>query len=227
MAPRRRRGRRPARPDQTTSRFAATTRLGVVDLHFFDALGAPATFFECIGDRAVELGQRTAPADEVTRMWSATAWRCGRLTRRFAGTATLADGSIARGSHKIRTRSCAQRFDLEVPRRLAPGARARVRVSDRWRVGGVRATLCIAGPGRRPACRQLVFLPGKALALRTFRVAARGRWRVELRVPGHSTRATIAVGVRAGASEQATADAARHGRLDDGPSRQLPVRSAR
>ena len=86
-----------------------------------------------------------------------------------------------------------------VPRRLAPGARARIRVSDRWRVGGVRTSLCIAAPGRRLVCRQVVFRSGTALALRTFRLAARGRWRVELRVAGHATRATIAVGVRAGA----------------------------
>jgi hypothetical protein len=196
-------GPSPCAAGPNTTRFVATTRLGVVDLHLFDAHGAPATFFECVGDRAVELGRRTAPADEVTRLWAATAWRCGRLTRRFAGTATLADGTIAHGTHTIRTRSCAQRFDLVVPRRLAPGAHARIRVSDRWHIGGVRASLCIARPGRRPACRQLVFLPGRALALRTFRVAARGRWRVEVRVQGHRTRATIAVGVRAGAPRKA------------------------
>jgi lysophospholipase L1-like esterase len=197
-----------------TTQFFATTRLGVIDLHLFGTHGADVTFFECIGGRAIELGHRTAPGDEVTHMWAATTWRCGRLERRFAATATLADGSIVRGIHAIRTRSCARRFALDVPRRVAPGSLARIRVSDRWRVGDVRTSLCIAGPGRRPSCRQVVFARGTSLALRTVRVAARGRWTVELRAGGaacgarrcggrQSTRATIAVGVRAVTSKRA------------------------
>ena len=185
-------------PPTPTAVFDAFTRLGIVDLAIIGAQGVPVTFFECIGERAVELGRRTVgEADVATYLFAATTWRCGRLTRRFAATATLADGSIVRGRTATRTPSCAQRFDLEVPRRLRPGALAHVRISDRWRVGGVRASLCIAAPGRRSACRQVVLAHGKRLALRTFRVAARGRWRVELRVPRHSTRVTIAVGVRA------------------------------
>ena len=177
--------------------FAATShRITVIDLHLFGAGGAPVTFFECVGDRAVELGRRTAPADEITRFWAATGWRCDRLTRRFAATTTRPDGSIGRGTHTIRTRSCAQRFDLAVPRRVEPGALARIRIADRWRVGGVRTSLCIARPGRLLACRNVTFRSRTALALRSFRVRARGHWRIELRVAGHATRATIAVGVR-------------------------------
>jgi len=177
--------------------FAATSnRHTVIDLHLFGAGGTPVTFFECVRDRAVKLGARTAPGGEVTRMWAATSWRCDRLTRRFAATTTLADGTVARGTHTIRTRSCAQRFDLVVSRHLDPGAHARVRVSDRWRVGGVRTSLCIAPPGRRLACRPVVFASRTTVALRTFRVASRGRWRVEHRVVGNVKRVTIAVGVR-------------------------------
>ena len=36
--------------------FDAFTRLGIVDLAVVGAQGVPVTFFECIGDRAVELG---------------------------------------------------------------------------------------------------------------------------------------------------------------------------
>jgi hypothetical protein len=193
----------PCAAGPTTLTFVATaSRLGVVDLHVLDPGGEPVTFFECVGDRAVELGRRTAPAGEPTRLYSATSWRCGRLTRRFAATTTLADGSIGRGTHTIRTRSCAQRFTLEVPRRVAPGARARIRVSDGWHVGGVRTSLCVARPGRRLVCDQLAFKPARSLALRTLRVDVRGRWRVELRVAGHATRRTIAVGVPADAPDK-------------------------
>ena len=186
----------------TVSLVATFDRRSVIDLHLFGAGGAPVSFFECVGDRAVALGQRSAPAGEVTRLWAATGWRCDRLDRRFAATVALADGTIARGSHAIRTASCAQRFGLEVPGRLAAGSRARVRLSDRWRVGGVRTSLCIARPGRRFECDDVVFRTGNAVVVRAFRVAARGRWRVELRAPGHTTRRTIAVGVRAGAPDR-------------------------
>ena len=165
--------------------FFATTRLGVIDLYLFGARGAHVRFFECIGSRAVELGRRTAPPDdEFTRMAAATTWRCGRLVRRFAATATRPDGSVVRGFHAIRTRSCAQRFDLDVPRRLEPGSLARVRISDRWDVGEVRFSLCIARPGQRAGCRPVVLRRGTRLALRTFRVTARGRWGVEVRARG-------------------------------------------
>jgi hypothetical protein len=193
----------PACAPGTIATFFATTRLGVVDLYLFGASGARVTFFECVGDRAVKLGTRTAsPTAPFTRMSRASTWHCGRLVRRFAATAVLADGSIVHGAQATRTRSCAQRFDLAVPRRLAPGALARVRVADRWRVGGVGVSLCVAGPGRPRSCRRIVLAPGKPLALRAFRVAARGRWRVELRVAGHTARAAIAVGVPAGTSKR-------------------------
>jgi len=192
----------PSRPSSCApgpiATFFATTRLGVIDLHLFGARGAPVTFFECVGGRAVTLGRRTAPPDaQMTSMSAATTWRCGRLVRRFAATATLADGSTVHSAHAIRTRSCAQRFDLDVPRRLAPGSLARVRVIDRWGVGEVGASLCIARPARRATCRRVVFPRGAPRALRTFRVSARGRWRVEVRVRGHRTRAVMAVGTRA------------------------------
>jgi hypothetical protein len=185
----------------TTPLVASATRLGFIGLHFVAALGAPVTFYECVGDRAVELGTRTRPAT-VTSLWRATIWSCTRLARDFAATATLPGGSTARGTGSIRTRSCAHRFAFTVPRRVAPGGLARVRIADRWHVGDARTKLCLAPPGRRLTCQPVIFTTGAA-HVRAFRVAKRGRWRVELRVPGHSTRASIAVGVRAAARKPA------------------------
>ncbi len=177
----------------TNTLAATTTRLGVIDLHFIDAFGVPVDFFECVGGRAIALGRRSKPNSALTTLWAATTWRCGRLVRDFAATAMRPDGFV-RGTVNIRTRSCAQRFDVQVPRRVAPGRLARIRVVDRWRIGGVRTALCVARPGALLACKPLVFRSGAART-RTLRVAKRGRWRVELRVSGHATRATIAVGV--------------------------------
>ena len=182
----------------TTPLIANASRLGVVDLNFFGAAGAPVSFFECIDGRAAAIGIRTAAATApLTILFAATTWQCGRLTRRFAATATLSDGSLARGTASIRTRSCVNRFELTVPARVAPGRLASVRIRDRWRIGGVSAKLCLAAPGGRQACRTVVFDDGVKRATRRFRVTKRGLWRAELRAPGHRTRATIAVGVRA------------------------------
>lgn len=182
----------------TTTLAATATRLGVIDLHFTDAFGAPVDFFECDGERAIALGRRSQARSTLTQLWAATSWRCGRLERDFVATAIRPDGSFVRGIAGIRTRSCAHRLDLQAPARVAPGGLARIRIVDGWRVGGVRAKLCVARPGARLACKPLVFASGKSRT-RAFRMTRRGRWRVEVRLAGHPTRATIAVGVPAGA----------------------------
>ena len=184
----------PCAEGPATNPLAATaTRLGVIDLHFTDAFGVPVDFFECVGDRAIKLGTRSKAASTLTQLWAATTWRCGRLVRHFAATATRPDGFV-RGIASIRTRSCAHRFDVTVPARVAPRGLARIRIADRWHVGGARTKLCVARPGALLACKPVVFRSG-ATQTRAVRVTKRGRWRVELRVAGHTTRATIAVGV--------------------------------
>jgi hypothetical protein len=187
----------PCSPAPVTARLSTNiARPGVISLLFVDAEGSPVTYFECAGDRALPLGSNSAPPGMLTILVPATTWRCDRLVRRFAATAPLADGSVARGAASVRTTSCAKRFELGVPRRVAPGGAARVRIVDRWAIGDVRTSLCIGAPRARLVCRRLAFAQGARLALRQFRPAARGRWRVELRVAGHRVRASIAVGVR-------------------------------
>jgi len=183
----------------TSTLIAEAHRRGVIDLHFFGAQGAPVTFFECAGDRALRLGERSSQPGTLTDLWAATAWRCERLTRRFAATATLPGGTPALGRGIVRTVSCAHRFDVAVPRRVMPGALARVRIADRWGVGGVRATLCVTSPLGGRNCRAVAFRPAAGVT-RRFRATARGRWQVELRVAGLRTRATVAVGVPAAPS---------------------------
>jgi len=189
----------PCAPAPSTAQFSATThRTGVVDLHFFDARGATVHYFECVGTRAYPLGERSlVMADTpLTSMWAATFWRCGRLTRHFAATTILPDGRFARGTTSVRTRSCAGRFRLEIPSRLARGQRARVRIVDRWGIGGVRTQLCTTSPQAKRRCRSVVLATSTRAVTRHFRPTTRGRWRVELRVPKHRVRGSIAVGVR-------------------------------
>jgi hypothetical protein len=174
---------------------ADATHPGVIDLAFYNAHGARVVFFECLGGGLHRLAARRS-ADQAgpTMLKDATTWSCDRLTRRFAGTAIMPDGSVAFGAYSVHTVSCASRFELRVARRVKPGAKATVRVVDRWGIGGIRPELCIAPVRDRPHCRTLAFPRAVTVASRRFRAATRGRWRVELRVRHYRVRTSVAVG---------------------------------
>jgi hypothetical protein len=175
---------------------ANTNRTGLVDLHFFNAHGATVTYFECVAGHAYRLGERAVATGAITSMWGATTWRCGRLTRHFAATATLPDGSFVRGVSSVRTRSCAHRFVLHAPHRITRGQRASVRVVDGWGLGGISTRLCFVSPRAHRDCRTVAFAAATSAARRRWRPMTRGLWRVELQVRHYRVRAWIAVGVR-------------------------------
>ena len=175
--------------------FAAdTTVAGVISLDFFGAQGAPVRFYERIGDKRVLLGTRTSAPDTATTFDNAVPWRCARLFRRFEATSILPNGTTAIGAYSIRTPSCATRFGLGVPRRLAPGDRGRIRVVDRWGNGGVSPLLCITPPHEARDCATFRLRRAITVATRPFRATTRGRWQVELRIRGHRVRRSVAVG---------------------------------
>jgi hypothetical protein len=180
--------------------FAAdTSQIGVVSLYFFGALGAPVTFYERIDGNLVKLGTRTT-AKDPTGLVDAVPWRCDRLVRSFVATAPTAGGKLAAGAYSVRTSSCATRFDLAVPRRVQPGAVARVRVIDRWGNGAVTPTLCIRPPRGERTCTKQRLRRAVSTVTRRFRATAPGRWRIELRYRGHTVRRTVAVGADARAT---------------------------
>jgi hypothetical protein len=174
----------------------ATNRTGLIDLYYFRPLGLPVTFFECVGDRPHRLGElASAPGSDRTILHAATSWACGRLTRHFAATTTAAGGQILLGTASARTVSCARRFALDVPREVTRGRLARVRVVDRWGIGGIRTRLCLTSPDAKRTCRVLAFAKAVGVVNRRFRVHTRGRWHVELQVRKYRVRDSIAVGV--------------------------------
>jgi len=189
----------PCAPAPTTSVFGANTnRVGVVDLHFYRAAGAPVTYYECFGERAQRLGTRSFDRGGITSLHAATPWRCDLLTRRFAATAPRPDGTLSRGTASVRTSSCARRFRLDLPRRVERGRLARIRIVDRWGTGAIATQLCVTPPrAGRASCRRVAFAPAARAVSRRLRLVAEGRWRVELRVRGFRVRAMIAAGVRA------------------------------
>ena len=181
-------------PHVTNFLGADATHPGVISLYFFGAEGAPVTYYECADGRARKLGALASAAGTATVLHDATTWSCERLVRRFVATAPRSDGSLATGSYSVRTRSCAQRFELEVPRRVAPGRQIHLRVVDSWGIGGVRTELCISSPGRERRCSALAFPHAVGVASRRLRPHTRGRLGLELRVGSHRTHTAVAVG---------------------------------
>ncbi|HWC27402.1 MAG TPA: hypothetical protein VG474_12520 [Solirubrobacteraceae bacterium] len=185
----------PAAAQQPPTAFAAdASEAGVISLLFWGAGGGPVRYFERVGDRRERLGRAQAAPGAVTTLRHATTWSCDRLVRRFEARATLPGGAVASATYGVRTPSCRERFELRAPRRVAPGARVRVRIVDRWSIGGIRTRLCVAPPRAERACRTVRFPRAVAVATRRFRATTEGRWRVELRVRRHRVRRYVAVG---------------------------------
>lgn len=187
----------PCDPGEVTNFLGAdATHPGVISLYFFHAEGAPVTYYECVRGAAQRLGSATTEAGVPTVLTDATTWSCDRLVRRFVATAPLPDGSLAVGTYSVRTMSCARRFELTVPRRIASGAMLRVRVADSWGIGGIRPDLCVTSPRGARQCSPITFPRAVSVASRRFRAHTEGRVRVELRIRDRSVRSTaVAVGV--------------------------------
>jgi len=185
----------PAFAQEPVTAFAAdSTHPGVISLLFWGAQGAEVKFFERVGDERKALGRARSAAGAPTTLKDATTWSCERLQRRFEARAVLPDGSTVRSRYGVRTASCAQRFRVEAPKRIARGELVRIRVIDRWNIGGIRPKLCIRRPGDRRVCKTLEFARAVGAVTREFRAEERGRWRVELRVRDHRVRRDVAVG---------------------------------
>jgi len=189
----------------TNGMAADASQIGLLSLTFVAAQGAAVEFLERIGDRLVRLGTSSAGPDElITVLKDATTWSCKRPERRFLATATLPGGSLALATYSVRTPSCAGRFRLSAPRRVAPGGLVRVRVVDRWGIGAIRPELCVTPPRRPRRCHRVPLGPAVTIAGRRFRGRARGDWVVQLRVGDRSVARTLVRvgGERGAATEQ-------------------------
>jgi len=174
---------------------ADATQPGVISLVFFGARGAPVEFYECVrGSTLTPLGRIASSPDEGGTLRDATTWDCDRPSRDFRARAVLPDGTPVAGAYAVRTGSCASRFELRVPRRVAPGAVGRIRIVDRWGLGDVRPMLCVAPPRGDRRCHTVGLQRAVALRTRRFRASSDGRWRIELRIGAHRLRRAVTVG---------------------------------
>lgn len=171
---------------------ADASRAGQIDLVFFGPEGSRVEFFE--GTRS--LGSDTIDsAYDAAILRRATQWRCDRLVREFTAAATTANGRVLTGRFSLRTRSCRDRVEVLVARRVRTGSRVRVQLRDEWRLG-LRTRLCLTAPrSRRAACRT-VAVPAARAVTRSFRATRRGRWTVDVFAGGARTRSYVTAGRR-------------------------------
>jgi lysophospholipase L1-like esterase len=157
---------------------ADARRPGHIELHVHSPAGVPVTIAETTvaGNEPVASFTPTRADTDVRPL---VEWRCDRVLRTF--TATTADGRSA--STEVRTPSCRRRLRLSSPSRARAGRRVRVRVVDRWRVGGIPVSVCIEPPGGPSDCRDRRIRPGAARLAAGFRAPRPGAWRVHLRTP--------------------------------------------
>jgi lysophospholipase L1-like esterase len=126
----------------------------------------------------------TLAADGARVVERLTPWTCEATTRQIA--AAIAGAPPASAS--VTTPSCADRFDLAVPRSVRAGDALRVTVTDRWHVGSTRTTVCLRMRGHTVDC-------ASGRGVRLFPVRP-GRATVALQAPGAGSR-TASLQVRA------------------------------
>jgi hypothetical protein len=170
------------------------TRTGWIDLVLIARQGSRAEFSERVGSRVVPVGSATVGPRGVV-LPRASRWRCDRLLRRFAARVVAPDGGISTAAFSIRTPSCRDRLAVSVPRRARRGQTVRVRVRDRWGIGGVHAQVCATRLGAPARCRGIVLQRDRTRAAPSFEPDRVGRWRVQVRLAGFAARRTVQVGV--------------------------------
>jgi lysophospholipase L1-like esterase len=142
---------------------------GYIDLRLRAAPGVPVTISEGTSPVA-----QVTPAEQATVLPRAAQWLCDRRVRTF--TATSADGQTA--SAEVRTPSCARRLRVAAPRTARSGSTVRLRIVDRWRLGGFEARLCVEPPGGPARCRREPVGAGRRGERARFRALRPGGWRI-------------------------------------------------
>jgi lysophospholipase L1-like esterase len=166
---------------------ASRPETGYISLLLHSRTDVPVTISEDGGE-----ARTLTPSAADTELKRFAAWRCDRRTRRFSATQAGPDGVPVTVSAELRTPSCAHRLELVAPRQVRAGSRARVRVRDRWGLGGVSARVCFRAPGEGARCGQR--RPGVV----RYRALRPGEHRVSLRTPWQKVTRDIRAANRGG-----------------------------
>jgi len=154
---------------------------GYVRLRLHSTPGVPVTIEEPGRERFARL----RPSSSLTVLRRAGKWRCDRRSRTFV--ATTPDGSSA--AARVRTPSCARRLALVLPARARASSQVRLRMVDRWEVGGFTARVCVEPPGGPARCDRLRLREGRRSRTLSFLARRPGGWRVRATTRwGHAAR---------------------------------------
>jgi hypothetical protein len=148
------------------------------------AVGAPGTVVRILERRGTarrEVGRLRLDGGDSGRV-RVLRWRCDRRERRLVAIASGADGKLQSAEAVVRTPSCRHRLTASVhpPRPRAGGALA-VEVVDSWRLGGIRATVCVRPRRGAARCRRVALARGRTRRAVRLRAPRPGRWTVEVR----------------------------------------------
>jgi hypothetical protein len=166
-------------PPATTAPSPAPPTLGLTLEHgWIDASvggepGALVAVSELVAGARTPLTEVTL-GNGVTPIVHLAGWSCQRLQRTFV--ATQSDGSAVSAS--IQTPSCSRRLAVQSPSHGIAGGTIRLVVRDRWRLGGLRFSVCVQPPAYRPRCRRAQLAIGRSVDKVTIRVASPGVWLV-------------------------------------------------
>src|SRR4051812_31863200 len=176
---------------------AEAGHLGRIGIYLIDGPpGATVDVSELIGRREEHVKTYVLDPSGSSTDLRALPWTCARRVRHLSAVATLPDGGRAVSAFVIRTPSCSDRLRLSVTRRARTGARVRVTIRDRWRVGRVRPWLCVTPPKARRRCGRLRIAADRRTVSRRLRVRTRGRWKLALVGSRQRLRRSLYVGVR-------------------------------
>jgi hypothetical protein len=211
-----------AAADHTVSLRADARETGYIRLHLHARAGVEVVI-QGEGGGA----RRLTPERANVRLERFARWSCRRRSRTFVATQAGADGAPVTATAEVRTPSCARRLALSAPRAVRAGGRQQVELRDRWRIGGIRARVCVRAPGERPQCRRVRLrrdaasrpLPVDALRPGGYRITARTpyqRLRRAMRAAPRSGRLKV---LAAGDSMIQIIDSYLQQRVGSGPAR--------
>jgi len=141
-----------SQPPGTTLLLSTTLgRVGYIGVTITAAPGTSVQLSEQLAAGPTPISVIVVPASGVATLPRALSWRCGQRVRTLVAY-TLPPAVPATAVTTVTTRSCSRRLVAVIGRRAQVGGPIRVRLRDRWGIGGLPLRICVTPPGGRRKC---------------------------------------------------------------------------
>jgi lysophospholipase L1-like esterase len=172
---------------------ARRAQLGYIEVTVTGQPGAGVQLGEQMQGTTTPIQQVTLPASGTLAVPRLLTWFCTRRSRTVVAT-TLPPAMPATASSAIETPSCSHRLIAKVAPSARSGRTIGVRLDDRWRIGGLRLTICVAAPGASATCTPWQIRSGRTHRVVQFPAPRPGYWNVTVATAfGQRARATVPV----------------------------------